>query len=59
MCKTVEFFLHMDFIPELSTLFSVELVEKPVENVDNSHVSHDLHRLYRKLCQLVTKITGF
>ena len=36
LCKTVERFLHRRFDADLSTLFSGGVVEKPVENVENS-----------------------
>ena len=35
MCKTVESFLYIGFPPCKSTAFPVNLVEKPVENVEN------------------------
>ena len=36
LCKAVEIFLTFDFLPDLSTGFLLTIVEKPVENVDNS-----------------------
>ena len=39
LCKTVEIFVYTKFIPGLSTLFPGVVVEKPVENVDNSQIN--------------------
>ena len=38
LCKSVEFFLQRKITLDLSTLFPISLVEKPVENVDNSRI---------------------
>jgi len=45
LCKPVEFFVYTKFIPDLSTVFSLTLVEKPVENVDNSQIKAVLHTM--------------
>ena len=39
MCTSVEFFLQSKNTADLSTLFPEGLVEKPVENVDNSQLT--------------------
>jgi hypothetical protein len=59
LCKTVESFVHKEFAPDLSTLFSSLPVEKPVENVDNSLLITDCPALHCWLCQLIFPIAGF
>ena len=55
----MEIFVYTEFIPDLSTLFPASPVEKPVENVDNSHIKSGSLTLYIRLCQLMLFISGF
>ena len=59
MCKTVERFLHLVTALELSTLFHLRLVEKPVENVENSCGNVETGFPEIELCQLVTFLPSF
>ena len=45
LCTPVEKIVYTKIIPDLSTVFSETLVEKPVENVDNSLLTTIFHRL--------------
>ena len=59
MCKTVEIFLYWKFGLDLSTLFPVHPVEKPVENVDNSCGMWNCSGFCLMLCLLINDFISF
>jgi len=59
LSETVEEFVYSGFGLDLSTLFQKAVVEKPVENVENSCVKAAFPGSRFSLCQLNFSFIGF